>query len=177
MRRWLRPSLEIVGVGGGHTGEGMRGVVPSKAKAKVMCRLVADQNATAVLEAFQRHVSMHAPSHAHFNFRAAAQQGRLVTEPYRMPKDSLGNRAAAKVLPSPSHVVAYTKQRSSQRQTSSRHIVAHTEAFCQHHSAKHDSAVSGLRPIKNWGEAVKVMAGCGSGCTKDDQSKQPSLPA
>lgn len=102
MRRWLRPSLEIVGVGGGHTGEGMRGVVPSKAKAKVMCRLVADQNATAVLEALQRHVSMHAPSHAHINFRAAAQQGRLVTEPYRMPKDSLGNRAAAKASPFPS---------------------------------------------------------------------------
>ncbi len=97
MHRWLRPSLEIVGVGGGHTGEGMRGLVTSKASAKVMCRLVADQNATAVLEAFKRHMTKHVPPYAHISFRAVAQQGRLVTEPYRMPKDSLGNRAAAKV--------------------------------------------------------------------------------
>ncbi|CAL8463240.1 g2774 [Coccomyxa elongata] len=97
-RRWLRPSLDIVGLAGGHGGEGTRGVVTSKAKAKVMCRLVADQNATAVLESLERHISAHTPRHARISFRPIAAQGRLVTEPYRMPKDTLGNRAAAKVL-------------------------------------------------------------------------------
>ncbi len=63
-----------------------------------MCRLVADQNTTAVLESLERHISAHTPRHARISFRPIAAQGRLVTEPYRMPKDTLGNQAAAKVL-------------------------------------------------------------------------------
>lgn len=64
-----------------------------------MGRLVANQNATAVLESLERHISAQTPRHARVSFRPVAQQGRLVTEPYRMAKDTLGNRAAAKVAP------------------------------------------------------------------------------
>ena len=97
--RWLQPTLEIIGMQGGHTTNGTRGVVVSKAFAKVMCRLVPDQNASSVLEALHRHVASHAPPHTNFTLTAVASHGRVLTEPYFIPKDAPGNRAAAKVIP------------------------------------------------------------------------------
>ncbi len=96
--RWLQPTLEIVGMQGGHTDNGTRGVVISKAFAKIMCRLVPDQNASVVLESMQQHVASHAPPHTNFTLTAVASHGRLLTEPYFIPKDAPGNIAAAKVM-------------------------------------------------------------------------------
>jgi acetylornithine deacetylase/succinyl-diaminopimelate desuccinylase-like protein len=41
---WARPTLEVNGLLSGYTGEGAKTVLPSKAMAKVSCRLVPDQN-------------------------------------------------------------------------------------------------------------------------------------
>lgn len=97
-RRWVQPTLEIIGMQGGHTTNGTRGVVVSKAFAKIMCRLIPDQNASAVLEAMHQHVASHAPPHTKFTVTAVASHGRLLTEPYFIPKDAPGNAAAAKVI-------------------------------------------------------------------------------
>ena len=43
-RNSCRPSFDICGIWGGYTGEGSKTVLPSKAYAKVSCRLVANQD-------------------------------------------------------------------------------------------------------------------------------------
>ena len=43
-RNSCRPSFDVCGIWGGYTGEGSKTVLPSKAYAKVSCRLVPHQN-------------------------------------------------------------------------------------------------------------------------------------
>ncbi|RKX74942.1 MAG: dipeptidase [Spirochaetes bacterium] len=44
----IRPTLEITGISGGYTDEGLKAIVPSYAKAKVFARLVMDQNPSKI---------------------------------------------------------------------------------------------------------------------------------
>jgi acetylornithine deacetylase/succinyl-diaminopimelate desuccinylase-like protein len=62
-RIWFRPTLEIVGMGGGYIGEGLRGAIPAQAVAKVLMRLVPGQNATQIASAFCGTVQAYARQH------------------------------------------------------------------------------------------------------------------
>ena len=53
-RIWARPTAEINGMWGGHTGPGSKTIIPRAAHAKVSFRLVADQDPADVAAAFRR---------------------------------------------------------------------------------------------------------------------------
>jgi acetylornithine deacetylase/succinyl-diaminopimelate desuccinylase-like protein len=72
----LRPTLEVIGVGGGHQGEGFKGVIPAEARAKFAARLVVDQDPVQVEAAIRAHIAAVAPDtvtwelESHFGLRA-----------------------------------------------------------------------------------------------------------
>ena len=61
-RNSCRPSFDICGIWGGYTGEGSKTVLPSKAYAKVSCRLVANQDHEKVSQAFIDYIQGIAPA-------------------------------------------------------------------------------------------------------------------
>ena len=61
-RNSCRPSFDICGIWGGYTGEGSKTVLPSKAYAKVSCRLVANQDHAKVSQAFIDYIQTIAPA-------------------------------------------------------------------------------------------------------------------
>ena len=61
-RLWTRPTCEVNGLLSGYTGEGAKTVLPSKAMAKVSCRLVPDQDPVEVERLMAEHVRRVAPA-------------------------------------------------------------------------------------------------------------------
>lgn len=60
-RTGIRPCLDICGIWGGHTGEGSKTVLPSKAYAKISTRLVANQDFEKISELFKNYFEQAAP--------------------------------------------------------------------------------------------------------------------
>ncbi|MVO99334.1 dipeptidase [Paenibacillus lutrae] len=60
-RTTARPTLEITGITGGFAGEGIKPIVPAQAKAKIACRLVADQRPEEIMKLIEKHVAAHTP--------------------------------------------------------------------------------------------------------------------
>jgi acetylornithine deacetylase/succinyl-diaminopimelate desuccinylase-like protein len=61
-RIWARPTAEVNGMWGGHTGPGGKTIIPASAHAKVSFRLVADQDPADVLAAFGEYVRAATPA-------------------------------------------------------------------------------------------------------------------
>lgn len=60
-RTGIRPCLDVCGIWGGHTGEGSKTVLPSKAYAKISTRLVANQDFHKISDLFQQYFESIAP--------------------------------------------------------------------------------------------------------------------
>lgn len=56
-RLWIRPCLDVNGVISGYTGPGKKTVLPARARAKVSCRLVPDQDPERIIELLKAHVA------------------------------------------------------------------------------------------------------------------------
>ena len=100
-RRWARPTLEVNGIGGGFQGDGVKTVLPSRAHAKITCRLVADQNPARIIAALQAHVAAHTPPGVKVTVTGMPSSAT----PYLMPADHPGNVAARDV-----HMELYGKE-------------------------------------------------------------------
>ncbi|GIL53250.1 hypothetical protein Vafri_8907 [Volvox africanus] len=92
-QRWLRPTLEVVGMAGGFTGEGIKTVIPRSAMAKISCRLAPRQTPQDILKKVARHIETHCPVYARCNVTALGG-GAF---PFTSPRNSPGNAAAAAV--------------------------------------------------------------------------------
>jgi acetylornithine deacetylase/succinyl-diaminopimelate desuccinylase-like protein len=60
-RIWARPTAEINGMWGGHTGPGGKTIIPSQAHAKLSFRLVANQEPADVTAALREYVAQRTP--------------------------------------------------------------------------------------------------------------------
>jgi acetylornithine deacetylase/succinyl-diaminopimelate desuccinylase-like protein len=62
-RNSCRPSFDVCGIWGGYTGEGSKTVLPSKAYAKLSCRLVPHQDSGKISKVFTDYVMSKAPEY------------------------------------------------------------------------------------------------------------------
>ena len=92
-RTGIRPTLEVNGIWGGYQGEGAKTVLPSKAFAKISCRLVPNQSSVKITEKILNYFKTMAP--AGVTVKAAEHHGG---EPYITPIDSDAYQAASKAI-------------------------------------------------------------------------------
>jgi acetylornithine deacetylase/succinyl-diaminopimelate desuccinylase-like protein len=92
-RTGIRPTLEVNGMWGGYTGEGAKTVLPSKAYAKISCRLVPNQASHKIEKMLCNHLTKIAPPGVE-----VVVKPHHGGEPYLTPIDSIPYRAAAAAI-------------------------------------------------------------------------------
>ncbi len=90
-RTGIRPTFDVCGIWGGHTGEGSKTVLPSVANAKVSMRLVPNQKSEKIAELFQKHFEAIAPQSV--RVKVTPSHGG---EAYVSPIDMVAYQAAEK---------------------------------------------------------------------------------
>ena len=60
-RLWARPTFELNGIWGGYSGKGIKTVLPAEARAKITCRLVANQKPDAIFALLKAHIEANCP--------------------------------------------------------------------------------------------------------------------
>jgi len=92
-RIWARPTAEVNGLWGGHTGPGGKTIIPKAAHAKLSFRLVADQEPGKIIESLRRYVAANVP-----NGITATVTGRGGVRPCRSAIDSPAVAAARRAM-------------------------------------------------------------------------------
>ena len=90
---WLRPTFEINGLWGGHTGPGAKTVLPSTAYAKISLRLVAHQDPAEMVELVRDYLTTIAPPQVTIQIKRIPGGGRAVSVPNDFPALQAANRA------------------------------------------------------------------------------------
>lgn len=89
----LRPTLEVNGIWGGYQGEGSKTIIPSKAGAKITCRLVAGQNPQKIYQLMHDYIRQITPSAVKLDI--IQQHGGNA---YSMPLDHPAYKAATEAV-------------------------------------------------------------------------------
>ncbi len=92
-RTGIRPTLEVNGIWGGYQGEGAKTVLPSKATAKISCRLVPNQKTEKMTKMVIEHFEKIVPPYV--TVKAWEHHGG---DPYMTPVDSIEYKAASKAV-------------------------------------------------------------------------------
>ena len=90
-RLGARPTLEINGIQGGYTGDGMKTVLPARAFAKITCRLAPRQDPERVVRCVADHIKRIAPSTVSVDVQMRGPGAEAVL----LDVDSLAMRSAA----------------------------------------------------------------------------------
>jgi acetylornithine deacetylase/succinyl-diaminopimelate desuccinylase-like protein len=93
-RVWARPTAEVNGMWGGHTGPGAKTIVPSQAHAKVSFRLVANQEPADIAVALREYLAARTPP----GIEATVTFGGPGVRPAFSPLHSPGVRAAKRAM-------------------------------------------------------------------------------
>jgi acetylornithine deacetylase/succinyl-diaminopimelate desuccinylase-like protein len=96
-RNWARPTLEVNGIWGGYQGPGTKTIIPAWAAAKVSCRLVPDQDASAVSQAVRDYVETVRPKTVRVTVKELSGFGDPWITPTDHPLIAAASRALAKV--------------------------------------------------------------------------------
>lgn len=89
----LRPTLEVNGIWGGYQGEGSKTIIPSKAGAKITCRLVAGQNPQKIYDLMQEFIRQICPPQV--ELKLIQQHGGNA---YSMPLEHPAYKAATEAV-------------------------------------------------------------------------------
>jgi acetylornithine deacetylase/succinyl-diaminopimelate desuccinylase-like protein len=92
-RIWARPTAEVNGMWGGHTGPGGKTIIPAAAHAKVSFRLVSDQDPADILSSFSEYVRAVTPAGL-----AAAVTVQPAVRPSHSPLTSPAVRAGRRAM-------------------------------------------------------------------------------
>ncbi len=92
-RVWTRPTAEVNGMWGGHTGPGGKTIIPAQAHAKLSFRLVADQEPAEVIEGLRQYVRRAVPPGIEATVVSDGQGVRPSFSPVDNPAVAAGRRA------------------------------------------------------------------------------------
>lgn len=91
-RTGIRPCLDVCGMWGGHTGEGSKTVLPSKAYAKISTRLVANQDYQKISQLFKDYFEAAAPEYVTVKV-TPSHGGAAYVSPLDMPAYQAAEKA------------------------------------------------------------------------------------
>ncbi|QUW21080.1 dipeptidase [Sporosarcina sp. Marseille-Q4063] len=102
---WARPTLELNGIFGGFSGEGIKTVLPAEAGVKITCRLVPDQDPDEIVEKLKAHIEKHKPAGVTVTV-TEFDKGKPFITPFDHPAIQAAGRSYEKVYNVPT---AYTR--------------------------------------------------------------------
>jgi len=91
-RTGIRPSFDVCGIWGGYTGEGAKTVLPSKAYAKISCRLVPNQDHHKIAEMVEKYLQSVAPPQVTLHVKTL-HGGPAYVSPLTMPAYKAAEKA------------------------------------------------------------------------------------